>query len=157
MLHAMALRVFGALPRAARTRVIRLLYPTYTAGVGVAVVDPAGRLLLVTHSYSKGWGLPGGLMGKGEAAGATAVRELREELGLAVSLEGHGIAVQTPGRRHFNFLFDAAVDAATAASIEPHSPEITGTGFFELDALPELAEFTDLFLEALGLVSPARG
>ena len=33
----------------------------------------------------------------------------------------------------------------------PMSPEIVAVDWFELDDLPELTEFTDLFLEELGL------
>jgi 8-oxo-dGTP diphosphatase len=151
MLHLMALRVFGALPRWAKSRAIRLLYPTYTAGVVVAVTNPVGQVLLVTHSYSPGWGLPGGLMNRNEDPATTAQRELVEELGLEIELTGLGIAVQTPGRYHFNFLFKGEIDTASARAVESHSPEITGAEFYDPGQLPELSEFTDRFLETLGL------
>jgi 8-oxo-dGTP diphosphatase len=156
MLHALALRVFGVLPRRVRTGIIRTLYPTFTAGVAACVTDPRGRILLVTHSYADGWGVPGGLMNRGEAPAATLMRELVEELGLELELDEPGLGVKTPGRPHFNILFRAEIDQPTADSLRSHSPEITGVGFHDLEALPELAEFTDYFLELTGLLSTER-
>ena len=152
MLHLAALRLFGTLPRWAKSRAIRLLYPTYTAGVVVAVTNPVGQVLLVTHSYSPGWGLPGGLMNQSEDPSTTAQRELFEELGLEIELTGLGIAFQTPGRYHFNFLFTGEIDAASAAAVQSHSPEITGAKFYDQEQLPELSEFTDLFFAELDVL-----
>lgn len=154
MLHRVALRVFGALPRWAKSRVVRILYPTFTGGAVTCLTDPDGRVLLVTHSYSSGWGLPGGLMNRREDPATTASRELREELGVDVELSGPAIAVKTPGRAHINVLFRAELDESAASSAAGRSPEITGAEFFALDDLPDLAEFTDLFLAALGLEAP---
>lgn len=151
MLHALALRVFGALPPVLKTRVVRLLYPTFTAGVAVCLTDPEGRLLLVTHSYSAGWGLPGGLMGRNEEPAETARREMHEELGLDIAFAAAHASVKTPGRYHLNMLFKAELDAAQAAAVDPDTPEITGHGFHALDDLPELSEFTELFLQTLGV------
>lgn len=44
-----------------------------------------GHLLVVRQSYRPGLTLPGGSIGKGEAAVAAARRELQEELGLSVA------------------------------------------------------------------------
>ncbi len=151
MLHRTALRVFAALPRRARHRVIRLIAPTFTAGALVCITDPDGRVLLASHSYSAGWGLPGGLIGRREDPTATAVRELREELGLDLALDGPPVPYKAPGRQHFNFLFRVGLDPVPAA-IRGHSPEIVAVGWFALDDLPELAEYTEAFLETLGLL-----
>ena len=50
-----------------------------------ALVAREGRVLLVRHSYVRGWLLPGGGVGRGEAPADAIVRELREEIGLARS------------------------------------------------------------------------
>ena len=153
MLHALALKVFGGLPRFVRSRIVRILYPTFTAGAGVCLVRPDGRICLVLHSYSRGWGLPGGMIDGDEDPGQTAVREMREELGVDITVARHAIPVRTPGRKHFNYLYRVAVDDAAAASVVPNPPEIVDADWFAVDALPELADFTDYFLGELDLVS----
>lgn len=153
MLHAVALKVFGSLPRFVRTRIVRTLYPTFTAGVGVCLVRPDGRVCLVRHSYSKGWGIPGGMVDADEQPTETAVREMREELAVDLDVARHAIPIRTPGRKHFNYLFVVRVDDATAEQVGPNSAEITAADWFSTDELPDLAEFTDLFLAELDLLS----
>jgi len=153
--HLLALRVFGLLPRGLRSRIVRLLYPTFTVGTAVAISDGAGRVLLVQQSYSDGWSLPGGLLSGHEQPLDTARREIREELGLDLDLGGHPLAVRTLWRRHFNFLFSTTIEPIDAASLQGHTPEISDADWFALDALPHLAEFTDHLLEAAGLLPSA--
>ncbi len=59
-----------------------------------------GRVLLVRHSYRRGWGLPGGHLRHGEAPAAGAARELYEELGIAAAHE-ELVPVATPGPWHW--------------------------------------------------------
>jgi 8-oxo-dGTP diphosphatase len=57
--------------------------------VGLLVVDVAGRVLLVrsNHGFPKGmWNIPGGFIDYGEHPEEAALRELREETGLEVTL-----------------------------------------------------------------------
>jgi len=53
---------------------------------GVLFRDAEGRILLVEPSYKPHWDIPGGVVDAGEAPWATAVREVREEIGLDRSL-----------------------------------------------------------------------
>lgn len=151
-LHDVALQVFAALPRPVRHRVVRYLSPTFTGGAVVAATRPDGRVLLVTHAYNTGWGLPGGLLDRGETPAITVRREVREEVGLDVDVQRHATAVLTPGRRHFNYVFTATVDDAAADAVAPATSEITDADWFALDDLPHLMEYTDLLLGAVGLL-----
>ncbi|MBW4717455.1 NUDIX domain-containing protein [Saccharothrix obliqua] len=50
---------------------------------GALFTDPAGRVLLVEHTYQEPWGIPGGLVEPGETPAEGCAREVAEELGLA--------------------------------------------------------------------------
>lgn len=51
-----------------------------------AIVDEGeGRVVLVKHTYQRGWHLPGGGVGRGEPPADAILRELREEIGLVRS------------------------------------------------------------------------
>ena len=56
--------------------------------VAVALIDPDGRILLAQRPEGKSmaglWEFPGGKIEPGESPEATAIRELREELGIEV-------------------------------------------------------------------------
>ena len=70
---------------------VRILYYGYTAlqffyrpvtvGVRVMLIRD-GQVLLIRHSYLRGWYLPGGGLKRGESMEAAARREAREESGL---------------------------------------------------------------------------
>ncbi len=72
------------------TAAIRRRYPDAPlVGVGVAVFDAAGQVLMVRRGRPPGvgrWGLPGGLVELGEQLVDAAVREVREETGVEIAL-----------------------------------------------------------------------
>jgi 8-oxo-dGTP pyrophosphatase MutT (NUDIX family) len=55
---------------------------TPVALAACALVEREGKVLLVRHSYVRGWLLPGGGVGRGEPPGDAVLRELQEEIGL---------------------------------------------------------------------------
>jgi len=107
-----------------------------TLGVRALVVDSAGRILLVQHSYARGWHLPGGGVEQGETMLQALVRELGEEgnvrVGSAPRL--HGIFFN----RHVSKRDHIAVYVVEDFEQGPFKAnrEITLASFFALDALP---------------------
>jgi ADP-ribose pyrophosphatase YjhB (NUDIX family) len=65
--------------------VIRLLTPNYTVGAVAVCADPSGRVLLVRSRQHAGWGLPGGLVRRGEVPVDGLAREIEEELAIVLS------------------------------------------------------------------------
>lgn len=108
-----------------------------TLGVRAIAQDDAGRVLLVRHTYSKGWHLPGGGVEHGEAALEALVREMAEEGGVepigAPTLIGFY-------SNHHNFKNDH-VALYRYGAWRPCPPkqdnEIAERGFFARDALPD--------------------
>jgi len=68
-------------------------------GAHAIVLDAEGRVLLVRHSYVRGWHFPGGGVRGGEPADAAVLRELTEEVGLASysSCEFYGLFTRKVG------------------------------------------------------------
>ena len=109
-----------------------------TVGVRGLVIDGAGRVFLVKHSYIAGWHLPGGGVEVGETLAKALERELREEgnielTGPAASL-CHlltiGVCRGAITSRSMWFVF--------SVRMRPPQPnhEIAAHGFFPPDALP---------------------
>lgn len=137
-LYRVALRVFGLLPRKARLTIAGWATPAYRLGGSCLVRDEKGRVLLVRHSYRKGWALPGGALGWNEDPPETAVRELREEVGLAVDLVGEPLWYFDRSSRRVEVVFWARAERPDEARIA--SPEISEVSWFAPGELPELEE-----------------
>src|SRR5437868_3483793 len=57
-------------------------------GSAAVIVNGNGEVLLVRHTYGKcNWELPGGAAEEGESPVDTAIREVREETGLSVTVQ----------------------------------------------------------------------
>ena len=108
-----------------------------TLGVRAVVIDAAGKVFLVRHSYVSGWHLPGGGVEPGETAGEALDRELMEE-GAIAPLEPpvlHGVFFNSRvSRRDHVAVF--VVRAFRQEGKPRHPAEIVDYGFFARDGLP---------------------
>ncbi len=112
-------------------------------GSAAIILDEAGRVLMVHHSYGHlNWEIPGGGSEPGESAIETAIREVREETGLEVGVERMtGIYWDTATDSH-HFAFRAHQVDPSAKPVADGA-EITELGFFSPDALPRpISDFT---------------
>ena len=108
-----------------------------TLGVRGLVFDDRGRVLLVEHTYLKGWHLPGGGVDAGETAETAVVRELREEAGVAC--EGRPRLVSIHSAERFfpgDHVLVYRADRWRRVEASSHG-EILRADFFAPDALPE--------------------
>ncbi len=107
-----------------------------TLGARVAVLDDQGQVMLVQHTYSPGWILPGGGVEKGETLAAAALREIREEAGIIGEAPVlHGIFSNEPAFRG-DHVACFVVRQFSRAAWKPNM-EIAAAQFFAVADLPE--------------------
>ena len=114
----------------------RFRRPT-TLGVRALIRDAEGRVLLVRHTYSKGWHLPGGGVEPNESAMDAILREAAEEAGAEATATPTLIGLYA---NHANFKGDHIAlyrfDAWRPCASK-HGGEIAEHAFFAREALPE--------------------
>ena len=147
-LHRLALGAFRLLPTSARRLVVRSLSPTFTAGAIAVILDDSDRMLLVRQTYRGRWGLPGGLMKRGELPLDALRREVREEVGIAVVPDGEGEVVLDPEPRRIDVVF-LARQADPTVDPRPCSVEIEALRWVTPEDLPQIQMETAMALERL--------
>jgi len=108
-----------------------------TLGVRGLARDGEGRVLLVKHTYTPGWHMPGGGVERGETGEAALAREMIEEAGVELvgrpSLRSIHSSEATFRGDHILFFTVGDWRATRATS----RGEIHATQWFEPDALPD--------------------
>ena len=141
--HLSLLRLYQRMPTWARRRVVRTMSPSFTVGAMCFIERDDGRILLVRHVYRKRWGVPGGLLKRGEDAADGARREVFEEVGLVIDLVGEAQVVVDAEPQRVDVVYRARPAADTDPdAVAPGSPEILEARWFARDAFPELQHET---------------
>jgi 8-oxo-dGTP diphosphatase len=155
-LHRLALQVYRRLPVGLRRRVVRAVSPSYTVGAMCFIERDDGALLLVRHSYRDRWGVPGGLLQRGEDVEAGVLREVREEVGLAVHLLGEPAVVVDADPQRVDVVFRASLPPGTDPDrLRLGSAEIVEARWYRPGELPELQFETAGALVALARAASA--
>lgn len=135
---------FGPIRRSIEPLIRRLFHVYWrfarglTLGVRAMVVNAAGEIFLVKHSYVAGWHLPGGGVEAGETLRDALGRELAEEGGIALAGAPvlHAVYYNPrDSRRDHVALF--VVRSFRQDALPRPNHEIVAHGFFALDALPD--------------------
>src|ERR1700686_3832248 len=109
-----------------------------TLGARAMVIDGAGRVFLIKHSYVDGWHLPGGGVETGEALLAALARELAEEgnIQLTGPPQLHGMFFNKRASKSDHVALFIVRDFRQDGAPVPNH-EIIAHGFFAPDALPD--------------------
>jgi 8-oxo-dGTP pyrophosphatase MutT (NUDIX family) len=108
-----------------------------TLGVRGLVTNDAGEVLLIQHTYVKGWYMPGGGIERGETAEEALARELVEEAGVRILdrprlISFHSNHVRFPGDHVLIYRVESWEPCAATSRGEIHQIQ-----WFAPDALPD--------------------
>ncbi len=126
--------------------------------------DPDGRVLLCRLTYKPEWDLPGGVVEVGESPATGLVRELQEELGITVSVQGLITVNWLPAWRGWDdaciLLFDLGVaEASLTDGMHLQPTEIAGVEWCDEETIAQHAtQAARELLDAVraGGISPYR-
>jgi ADP-ribose pyrophosphatase YjhB (NUDIX family) len=142
---ALAMQAYagGELPESLEPlRATVFAHVTPFAVADAAIIDDAGRLLLIRRADNGLWALPGGGLDVGETPAEGAVREALEESGVAstpVALAGvwDSRLCGSATRHHlYHFVVLCRPLPAQPAGAASHAHEVLETGWFGAEALP---------------------
>ncbi len=122
--------------------------PEIRTGVGVLVLNSRNEVLLEKRSDCGLWGLPGGRIEPGETLEETARREVREEAGIDIEVQGlFGVyshpsdrIIRYPDNGDMRHLIDIVVTARAREGEFRLSAESDAMCYFAADALPPASE-----------------
>lgn len=118
---------------------VQYLNPAPAAGI--LVRDDEGRVLLVRRKFEPFaglWTMPAGFIEYGEEVAETAVRELEEETGLVIEIDGIHAVESCRDDPRGNTVLVLFVGHVKGGKLEA-GDDAEEVGFFSLDSLPEIA------------------
>jgi len=131
---ALLATIWRTLPERAQWRLLWLLNPKFTVGVSGVVLDDAGRVLLLKHTFRRRypWGLLSGWVKGGEALEDALRREAMEETGLSISVE-RLVAVR---KDRFSLFLEAVYACRVSGGNFRPSNEISEMRWCAVNSLP---------------------
>ncbi|MGW7198639.1 NUDIX hydrolase [Streptomyces chryseus] len=120
-----------------------------TVAAGVLLFDEADRVLLVDPTYKPGWEFPGGVVERGEAPARAGMREVEEEIGIALAEVPRLLVVdweppRPPAFGGLRLIFDGGrLDSTAAGRLVLPGSELRGWRFVTEE-------------EAAGMLPPQR-
>jgi 8-oxo-dGTP diphosphatase len=127
---------------------LRILNPSFMVGAMALIQDEQGRVLVLEHTYRRQlpWGLPGGWLKRSESPETGLSREVLEETGLRVRVDGL-LAADFWGSSQLDLLYRCTVESGTYTSSDE-----TGLHRWVSPAeLPELLPNQRALLHKVGL------
>lgn len=106
-----------------------------TIGVRAIITDNVDQILLVRHSYTSGWYLPGGGVKRNESLIDALTRELRQETGIQLTAPPTTLGAYSSFQEHKSDHIVLFLVASWTSS-RTHSIEISTLQFFNPDQLP---------------------
>jgi 8-oxo-dGTP pyrophosphatase MutT (NUDIX family) len=127
---------------------LRVLNPSFMVGAMALIQDDQGRILILEHTYRRKWpwGLPGGWFKLAESPERGLAREVLEETGLHVRVDGL-LGAEFWGSSQLDLLFRCTVESGTYRSSDE-----TGLHRWVMpEELPELLPNQAALLRKAGL------
>jgi 8-oxo-dGTP pyrophosphatase MutT (NUDIX family) len=125
-----------------RRFLVHRVAPSYTVGAMCLITRDDGARLFIRHSYRNGWGVPGGLLKRGEEVADGARRECMEEVGLAIDLDLPPTVFVDPAARRVDVIFTARPTDPGATDAAPCSAELLEARWFPAGETPPVQHET---------------
>ncbi|XVQ08088.1 NUDIX hydrolase [Spirillospora sp. CA-255316] len=130
-------RVWRRLSGRVQWRVARIRHRTFLVYAAGIVRDDLGRILLLRHRLwppYRAWGLPGGYVNAGERLEDGVRREILEETGLAVRVEGPPVRLASGFRFRVEVYYEAEI---VGGDLDLDPGEILEGGWYGQHELPD--------------------